>query len=58
MDTFRQLQALTLVAVAVLIVPRVMPSLRRYDGILRLAALLLYLAGGAVILIVWLLTRD
>ena len=58
MDTFRQLQALTLVAVALLIVPRVVPSLRQYDWTMRLAALVLYLGGGLVILLIWLLTRD
>ena len=58
MDTFRQLQALTLVAVALLIVPRVVPAMRGHDRALRLAALVIYLGGALVILAIWLFSRD
>jgi len=58
MDTFRQLQALTLVAMAMLIAPRVIPMLRGYDRTVRLAALVVYIGGALVILAIWLLTRD
>ncbi len=58
MDPFRALQALVLVGMALLIAPRVIPMLRGYDRTIRLAALALYLGGGAVILVIWLLTRN
>ena len=58
MDSFRQMQALTLVVMAVLLAPRVLPMLRPYDRTMRLAALVIFLGGGLVILAIWLLTRN
>ena len=58
MDSFRLLQALTLAMMALLIAPRVLPALRPYDRTVRLAALVIFLGGGLVILLIWLLTRD
>ena len=58
MQPFRALQALILVGMALLIAPRVLPMLRRYDKSMRLAALVVYLGGGVVILVIWLLTRH
>ena len=57
MDAFRQLQALSLVAMALLVAPAAVPGLRRHAGRIRAAALILYLAGGAAILAQWMLSR-
>ncbi len=58
MDPFRQLQALSLLAMALLIAPGVVPPLSRFGGRMRLAALVVYLVGGLAILANWLLTRH
>jgi hypothetical protein len=58
MNSFRPLQALTLVVMALLIAPRLVPGLRPYDRTVRLAAFVIYLAGALVILAIWLLTRP
>ncbi len=53
MDPFRQLQVLSLLTLALLIAPAVMPPLRRYGGRLRFAALVLYLVGGLAVFAKW-----
>ncbi len=58
MDPFRQLQVLSLLAMALLIAPGVVPPLSRYGRRMRTAALVLYLVGGLAILTNWLLIRT
>jgi len=58
MNTFQQLQALVLLAVALLIAPMALPPLRQYSRQLKLAALVIYLGGAALILARWLLMPD
>ena len=53
MDAFQELQALTLLALALLFAPAALPPLRPLGRKLRLAALAVYLLGGAAILIRW-----
>ena len=53
MDPFRQLQALSLLAMALLFAPWALPPLRRHAWRLQLAALVLYLVGGVVIFAAW-----
>jgi hypothetical protein len=52
-DPFRQLQALSLLAMALLFAPWALPPLRRHAWRLQLAALVLYLVGGVVIFAAW-----
>ena len=58
MNTFQQLQGLVLVSVALLIAPMALPPLRQYSRQMKLAALVVYLGGAALILAKWLLTPD
>jgi hypothetical protein len=58
LDAFRDLQVLTLLALALLFAPAALPPLRPLGAKLRLAALVVYLLGGAAILIRWLATRG
>ena len=53
MDPFRQVQMLSLLAIALLVAPAALPPLRRHGERLRLAALLLYLIGGLAIFVKW-----
>jgi hypothetical protein len=58
MDTFHQLQVLVLISLVILIAPAAVPPLRPHSRTLRLAALVIYLAGALAILVKWLLTPD
>ena len=53
MDPFRQLQVLTKLTMALLFAPAVVPPLRRYAGGMRIAAVVLYLAGGLAVFATW-----
>lgn len=53
MDPFRQLQVLTMLTMALLFAPAVVPPLRRYAGGMRIAAVVLYLAGGLAVFATW-----
>lgn len=53
MDTYRQLQVLVLVSLALLFAPKVLPPLRQYATTMRLVALVVYLVGAAVIFVIW-----
>ncbi len=55
MSMFQQLQALVLVAIVIVLAPAVLPPLRRHNRTLRLAALVIYGAGGLAVLAEWLL---
>jgi hypothetical protein len=58
MDTFKQLQALVLVAVAMLVAPMALPALRPHARLMRLAALVVYVGGALAILLYWLIKGD
>ena len=53
MDPFRQLQVLTMLTMALLFAPAVVPPLRRYAVGLRIAAVLLYIVGGLAVFATW-----
>jgi hypothetical protein len=58
MNTFQQLQVLVLIALALLIAPAAIPPLRPHSRTMRLAALVIYLAGALAILAKWLIFSD
>ena len=58
MDSFRQLQALSLLVMALFVAPGAFPPLRPHARRLRVIALGLYVAGGLAILANWMLTRN